>query len=156
MIIWNYILENSRIISIREFVIIIILYGVIVLNVNNPWIKNKNLEIAYLLGCSFVITMVVLYLLQFNAFLYCLLLILLAFIFWIIYNIKMMGLSAVDINFLNKIRKWCQHIDLVDESIQTTKSTVRKTYQHYEIDEKYHNQRMKIINNFLIRLDSRW
>lgn len=100
-----YILENAKVISIREFAIIMILMGTLILNSTNPKLQTPFLRIAYPLACSFVIIMIILYLLQLNIFLYFILIILLAAIGWISYNIKMMNISSVDMDFLNKIKK---------------------------------------------------
>ena len=92
----NYILNNAKDLSIREFIIIIIFYLTLVANYNNnKLLKNNNHKIIYSLSSAFITLMLILYLMNFQIAFIMLAIILILFIIWMIYNLKMMKLFVV-------------------------------------------------------------
>lgn len=87
-----YILNNGKIISVREFIIIIVFYLVLIANYNNNrLLKNESYRTLYIIVSVFLTLMLIGYLLQLQIAFIMLLIGLIAVVVWLIYNLKMMS-----------------------------------------------------------------
>ena len=92
----EYILNNAKDISIREFIIIIIFYLTLIANYNNNrFIKTNRNKIFYCVGAMFLTIMLIAFLLNWPIAFIMLAIILSLFIIWMIYNLRMMNILTL-------------------------------------------------------------